>query len=146
MARSTNDAIRISIPAAVAGNIKILKSSLEGIAEKLGCRPCFSGADCFFQLEKNFIINEKGLSSAKAITPVSDVAEKRFAGRPSGKTVRIALSGKAGYSIETILASVEKIAELSGHTACATGCNLFFQHFLDDMRSFTVNEKGLMKF
>ena len=52
-------AIRITIPVKVAANIKTLKTSLETIAERLGCRPCFSGADCFLQLERNYLIDEK---------------------------------------------------------------------------------------
>jgi hypothetical protein len=136
---TVSGAIRISIPAATAANLKTLKASLVNIAEKLGCRPCFSGADCFFHLEHDYRIDEKAVVSASP-----QIGERRAFPGSLGKTIRVTLSPKAGFSIETITASVEKIAELSGHTACATGCNIFFQHFLDDMRSFAVNEKGLI--
>ena len=132
-------AIRVSIPASTAANLKTLKTSLVNIAEKLGCRPCFSGADCFFHLEHDYVIDEKAVVAANRQT----VERRSFPGS-LGKTIRVTLSPKAGFSIDTITAAVEKIAELSGHTACATGCNIFFQHFLDDMRSFAVNEKGLI--
>jgi hypothetical protein len=135
--------VRISIPVKVAANIKTLKSTLETIAERLGCRPCFSGADCFFELERNYLIDEKGklATSLRA----SELSARATALNHAGTTVNVALSNKAGFSIDTITAAVEKIAELSGHTACATGCNLFFQHFLDDMRSFAVNERGVIQ-
>lgn len=151
MSTSPTGAIRISIPASVAGNLKTLQSSLVNIAERLGCKPCFSGADCFFQLERDWVINEKALASPRAAAALNETAisgttamSRELA--PVGRTINVALSKKAGYNIKTIVDSVGKIAELSGHTACATGCNLFFQHFLDDMRSFAVNEKGLMQF
>jgi len=139
-------AIRITIPVKVAANIKTLKTSLETIAERLGCRPCFSGADCFLQLERNYLIDEKAkLASTVAEPAVSELRAVAGVSHNAGTTVRVALSNKAGFSIETIKQAVEKIAELSGHTACATGCNLFFEHFLDDMRSFAVNEKGVIE-
>ena len=135
--------IRVAIPAKVAANIKTLKSTLESVAERLGCRPCFSGADCFFELEKNYIVDEKVRLATSLEVP--QVLARSFPSRAATTTVNVVLSNKAGNSIETITKAVEKIAELSGHTACATGCNLFFQHFLDDMRSFAVNEKGLIQ-
>jgi hypothetical protein len=135
--------VRVAIPAKVAANIKTLKSTLENIAERLGCRPCFSGADCFFELEKNYVVDEKAKLATSLQVP--QVLARGFPSRAASNTVNVVLSNKAGYNIGTITAAVEKIAELSGHTACATGCNLFFQHFLDDMRSFAVNERGLIQ-
>src|ERR1043166_3259000 len=131
--------MRVTIPAKVAANIKTLKTTLEGIAERLGCRPCFSGADCFLELETNYIVDEKAKLAATLDVPQF---QARSLSPRSANTVTVALSPKAGFSLDTITGAVEKIAELSGHVACATGCNLFFQHFLDDMRSFAVNEKG----
>jgi len=135
--------IRITIPVKVAANIRTLKSTLQTIAERLGCRPCFSGADCFFELERNYLVDEK----AKLINrlQVPELGARALASHNVGTTVNVALSSKAGYSIDTITEAVEKIAELSGHPGCATGCNIFFQHFLDDMRSFAVNENGLVE-
>ena len=132
-------AVRVTIPVKVAANIKTLKTTLETIAERLGCRPCFSGADCFFELERNYLVDDKA--------KLAEIGTRSGASHQAnvGTTVNVTLSNKAGYSIDTITAAVEKIAELSGHVACATGCNLFFQHFLDDMRSFAVNEKGLIQ-
>ncbi len=135
--------IRVTIPVNVAANIKTLKTSLQSVAERLGCKACFSGADCFFELERQYLIDEKAKLAARVQVP--DRGAVDLAARNVGTTVRVGLSSKAGYSIDTITAAVEKIAELSGHVACATGCNLFFEHFLDDMRSFVVGEKGLMQ-
>lgn len=137
-------AVRITIPAVVASNIKTLKTSLLSIAERLGCKPCFSGADCFFQLEKEYIIDEnaKVFGSSLRVDNKGLATHSAFSTATSGRTINVSLSPKAGFSIDTISAAIGKIAELSGHTACATGCNIFFQHFLDDMRSFAVNDKG----
>jgi hypothetical protein len=131
--------IRVSIPASVASNIKTLKSSLKSIAERLGCGKCFSGADCFFQLQNRYLIDEK-LQIAAHTTAVSDA----IPAKTSAKNVYVNLSSKASYDINTVLASIDKIAELSGHVACATGCNLFFRNFIRELDVFDVNDKGIV--
>ncbi len=131
--------IRVSIPASVASDIKTLKRSLKSIAEKLGCGKCFSGADCFFQLQNRYLIDEKVLISAHT-TALSDT----IPAKTSAKNVYVNLSSKASYNIVTVLASIDKIAELSGHLACATGCNLFFRNFVNELNVFDVNDRGVV--
>jgi hypothetical protein len=53
--------VRIVIPAKVAYDLPVLQKSLMNIAEALGCRTCFSGADCVFQLERNFVVDPETL-------------------------------------------------------------------------------------
>jgi hypothetical protein len=50
-------AIRVTIPAKAAYDLKVFQKVLGSLAERLGCRPCLSGADCFFQMEKDFVVN-----------------------------------------------------------------------------------------
>lgn len=131
--------IRVSIPASVASNVKTLKTSLKSIAERLGCGKCFSGADCFFQLQNRYLIDEK-IQVMAHTTALGDA----IPAKTSAKNVYINLSSKASYEIDTILASIDKIAELSGHVACATGCNLFFRNFIRELDVYDVNDKGIV--
>jgi hypothetical protein len=131
--------IRVSIPASVASNVKTLKSSLKSIAERLGCGKCFSGANCFFQLQNRYLIDEKMLISAHT-TPLADT----IPAITSAKNVYVNLSSKASYNIDTVLASIDKIAELSGHVACATGCNLFFRNFINELDVYDVSDRGVV--
>lgn len=50
-------AIRVTIPAKTAYDLKSFQKVLGTLAERLGCRPCLSGVDCLFQLERDFVVN-----------------------------------------------------------------------------------------
>lgn len=60
LAPMRSDVVRISLPASVAYDMGALQKTLVGIAERLGCRPCFSGADCLFRLERDFVVDPAG--------------------------------------------------------------------------------------
>ena len=51
---------RIVIPAEVAFNIDLVQATVVNLAERLGCPQCFSGANCLFQLERDFIVDRGG--------------------------------------------------------------------------------------
>lgn len=129
--------IRVSIPASVASNIKTLKTSLKSLAERLGCPKCFSGADCFFQLQNRYLIDEKAQLMTHNLAVTDHIPAKT-----SSKNVYVNLSSKSSFNLDTILGSVDKIAELTGHIACATGCNLFFRNFIRELSIFDVNDRG----
>ena len=129
--------IRVSIPASVAGNIKSLKSSLKSLAERLGCPKCFSGADCFFQLQNRYLIDEK----AQLMTHTLAISD-HIPAKTSARNVYVNLSSEATQKLDTILLAVDKIAELTGHVACATGCNLFFRNFIRELDVLDVSANG----
>jgi hypothetical protein len=54
-------AFRIVIPAKVAFNMDSLLKIVNNVGEAIGCRTCFSGADCYFQLEKDFVVDPESL-------------------------------------------------------------------------------------
>lgn len=52
---------RIVMPAEVAFNIDLVQKMVISIAERVGCQRCFSGVNCTFQLERDFIVDPGGL-------------------------------------------------------------------------------------
>jgi hypothetical protein len=54
--------IRVTIPAKVAYNIDALQKVLVNVAEAIGCRPCFSGADCLFQISRDYVVDPANLN------------------------------------------------------------------------------------
>lgn len=134
---SVSGTIRVSIPASVASNIKTLKTSLKSLAERLGCPKCFSGADCFFQLQNRYLIDEKAQLMTHNLAVTDHIPVKT-----SAKNVYVNLSSKSSFNLDAILGSVDKIAEMTGHVACATGCNLFFRNFIRELSVFDVNDRG----
>ena len=51
---------RIVMPAEVAFNIDLVQKTVLSLAERLGCPQCFSGSNCVFQLERDFIVDRSG--------------------------------------------------------------------------------------
>ncbi len=52
--------IRVSVPANVANDLGLFTKMLKDLGGRLGCNQCISGAACFFDNEREFIVNEKG--------------------------------------------------------------------------------------
>lgn len=120
--------IRFTIPASVALDSKGFVSAIGSIAEKLGHPNCFSGVDCLFQRQKDFVINE----SFKAL-PQDPVPCRRL------PTVDIVASDKALGNVD----SIRKIAEiafenLGGCLPCTSGFDVLFRNTI---RTLVIDEE-----
>ena len=57
---SRNNAIRITVPANVANDLTLFTNMLKELGGRLGCKQCISGAACFFDNERDFVVNPEG--------------------------------------------------------------------------------------
>lgn len=119
---SGNNAVHVSIPASVAGNLGNFKNTVDSILDKLGCGACCSGHDIHFDLQRDFIFNEKMQVSALPMTFARADAGAKF------PTVSASLSPKLANDIKSVHNSIDKIAELIGCAACCSGHDLFFSN------------------
>lgn len=110
--------VHVSIPASVAADISSLKDGVKSVLGRLGCGACCSGHDIFFE-----VVRDRTLRAG--VNKLSEA--KRVAFAPS-KAVRIGINPDFGGKIDNVFLAIDKIAELSGHTACATGCDIFMQN------------------
>ncbi len=53
-------AIRVTVPANVANDFNLFTGMLKQLGDRLGCKGCISGAACFFQNERDFVVNPQG--------------------------------------------------------------------------------------
>jgi len=53
-------AVRVTVPAEVAYNLDKFQKFTRELAERLGCKPCLSGAACFLVLEQNLVVSPAG--------------------------------------------------------------------------------------
>jgi hypothetical protein len=53
-------AVRVALPADIAFNLDKFQKFTRDLAERLGCKPCLSGAACQFLLERDFIVDPAG--------------------------------------------------------------------------------------
>lgn len=52
--------VRVRLGADVAYNLDKFQSATKRLAELLGCKPCLSGARCYFQGIEDFVTNPAG--------------------------------------------------------------------------------------
>jgi hypothetical protein len=57
---SRSNVIRITVPANVANDLTLLTTLLKDLGDRIGCKPCISGAACFFDNERDFVVNPQG--------------------------------------------------------------------------------------
>ncbi len=121
--------VRLSIPASVAGDIGSFQKSLTNLAELLGCGSCFSGADCTFQITRDWVINER-LEARPAVNLEPDPHPWRG--------VTATLPANVSYDIKKIQQVVATIAGQLGCAACCSGFDLNFRQELE----FIVDQKA----
>ena len=57
---SARHAIRVTVPANVANDLTLFTNMLKELAGRIGCKPCISGNACFFENERDFVVNPQG--------------------------------------------------------------------------------------
>ena len=55
-----SNAIRITVPAKVANDLNLFTNMLKELGDRIGCKPCISGSACFFDNERDFVVNPEG--------------------------------------------------------------------------------------
>lgn len=119
-ARSAYGPVRITIPAKVAYDLPSLNKGIDSLLDKLGCRACFSGADCTFLHERDFIINERLEAVAG---PLPDPwREQQF--RP----VVVSIDRETSYNVEAVKSVIENVLGKLGCAPCHSGFDITFRH------------------
>jgi hypothetical protein len=125
---AASNPVRVSIPVSVASEIGSLKKAIGTVLERLGCPACCSGHDLFLELQRDVAFAKDLKSDPDIVLP----ATHKFRTDP---TRRVGLQPEFAAKLDNVFIAIDKLAELSGHPACATGCDMFFQ--LE--RQFAIN-------
>src|SRR5689334_9804046 len=132
--------VRITLPAKVAYNIDSLQSSIAKVMERLGCPTCFSGANCTFQLERDFLINEKleMVGGSSRSLPTDPVPWRPSPFVPQDPIpVKVITPGTVNFNIDQIQKLVENVVGRLGHPQCFSGFDIAF----DMERELFVDEQ-----
>jgi len=131
--------------ASVTNDLDSFKKGLTAVAERLGCPTCFSGADCTFQQERDFIVDE-----SLKVTPRAELggATTSFEPGRGGTGVTVRLTPEAEYDLDHILRAVDIIGrdlgqhwKSGGLAYCCSGFDITFQQQL----SFLVDGEGSVR-
>lgn len=100
--------VRISMPASVANDLDAFKKGVTAVAEKLGCGNCFSGVDCTFQTERNYVINEKlkvdavpGTSQGMAVDVTTGAS----------RGITVSMPSRVQFDLDKILKTIDLIGQ-----------------------------------
>ena len=110
--------VRFTVSADVAFNPKAFGKLIRDISEKLGCRPCFSGVDCLFQLQRDWVIDAK----AKALP--TDPVPWRGAAKP----VQVVMPAETSRNIDSLAKISDAVFGKLGCLPCTTGFDVLFRN------------------
>ena len=127
--------VRISMPASVANDLDAFKKSVAAVAERLGCGNCFSGVDCTFQMERNFIVNEELRIASR---PAVNIGTADTPGVGAARGVTVSVPPAVNYDLEKVLRVIDIVGRdlgqhwRSGGLAwCCSGFDITLQQELE---------------
>lgn len=123
-----NAPIRVTVAAAVAFNGDAFKTSIAGLMERLGCGKCFSGFDCRFMLQRDYVIN-----------PQNKIEEIRNDTPSSLPVVNIRIDKATSHDLGKITSLVERLRGKFGCLPCHSG---FDFRFRNEIRELSLAEIG----
>lgn len=136
--RRPGGAIRVSMPAKVANDLDNFKKGVVAFAEQLGCPECFSGFDCTFESERDFVIDARLRVKANPIR-----VGKGFSRGASKREVTIPMHPSKEFDLDWILKRIDILGrglgqhwEQGGIAFCCSGFDVTFgreiEFLLDD--------------
>lgn len=131
-----DDPVRIRIPARIGNNLDALQQTIAELADRLGCPDCFSGSDCRFLREKDFLVDPDG-----RIQP----DPQSWRGLPSdpvpvrtARAVQVSLPLKASNDLESVQNAIGNVLGKLGCMACCSGFDIEFRN---ELGVLSVDEK-----
>lgn len=120
--------VHISIPASVANDLGEFRKSMAAVAERIGCRTCFSGADCTFEIERQFLVSERLELNPQPLPPGAE--------SPVGQRTTVTLPRAVANDLSKLQSLVATIAGRLGCQGCTSGLDILFRQELE----FLVDE------
>jgi hypothetical protein len=112
--------VRISLPASVAYNADALKKTIASVVDRIGCRTCFSGADCRFSMERDLAVDQKGGISAGPQPSPWLAAEPQ----PHPWSVTVGFQGRVAYNLDQVYLAIDNILGRLGCLPCHSGFDI----------------------
>jgi hypothetical protein len=124
--------VRIQLPARIGNDLGALRETIGELADRLGCPHCFSGADCHFLREKNFVVDPEG-----RLGPVPD-PWRTLPQDPvpirTARSVQVSLPARVSNDIEGVQAAIGNVLGKLGCDFCCSGFDILFRNELDLIR------------
>jgi hypothetical protein len=123
--------IRISLPAKVAYQPDALKKNIAALMERIGCPHCFSGADCWFTVERDFLVDPANTITARLSGPHPDPWSQ-------SSTVVASLDRAVRHDLNAVFGAVDKVIGTIGACPCHSGVDVLY---LNELKVIGINAK-----
>src|ERR1035437_9838101 len=127
--------VRVTLPAKIAYEPEALKRTIGGILGRMGCPTCFSGADCHFTNERDFIVDPAGTIAHTAMAVASELNPQPL---PPRSAITVSLAPGIKSNIEKVYKAVESVIGFIGSCPCHSGFDVFYQN---EITVIGVNEQ-----
>jgi len=128
-------AIRLTLPAKVANDFKLLDRSLRALAEDLGHPECQTGCDYFFvNLQREFTVRGDDVALNPQPLPPRDLGLAESRG-----TVTVTIPDKVSGNIDSLIRATGVVLGKLGCSACCSGFDILFRR---EINSLALDEKG----
>ncbi len=102
------------------------------ILGKLGCPACCSGHDIYLELQRSVAIQKEFKDEIRAMPALhNSVKAGGF------RSISVGINPDRVNTLDEVFLAIDRIAEISGHSACASGCDMFFGM----ERNFVINPR-----
>jgi hypothetical protein len=130
-------AMRLTLSAGVANDLKALNKGLKDLAERLGHSACATGCnELHLNLERDFAARINGNAVALNPQPLPPIALPQDP--VPWKAVRVSAPGAVFDNINHLGSAIEKVLGRLGCPRCCSGFDILFQRELD---GFVVDAK-----
>lgn len=127
----THGTIRISLPAKVAYQPDALKKNIAAIMERAGCGKCFSGSNCLFTAERDFVVDPAAHIAAHVRGPHPDPWLQQ-------SMVVVSLDRAVRHDIGAVFKAIDKAIATIGACPCHSGVDVFY---LNELRVIGIDAK-----
>ena len=121
--------IRIQLPAHVGNDLDTLKTTIGELVGRLGCGTCFSGIDCRFLREKNFVVDPAGHLADPQPSPWAVAPDPQ-----PWRSVTVSVAPGVANNIEGVQEAIGRVVDRLGCGSCCSGFDIEFRHELDLIR------------
>jgi len=133
----THGTVRVTLPAKIAYEPEALKRTIGGILGRLGCPTCFSGADCHFTNERDFVVDPAGAIAHSAIGAANEINPQPL---PPRSAVTVSLAPGIRSNIDGVFKAVDSVIKTIGACPCHSGFDVLYQN---EITVIGVNEHGV---
>jgi hypothetical protein len=109
--------IRVTVPASLAFHPEAFQESIVNLMERLGCPQCFSGWDCSFSLQRDFLLRaDKGVEAIERTS------------RSGVPTVNVNLEKELSFDLKRIKDLLLNLSQKHGCLPCHSGFDFRFRN------------------